>query len=159
MDPEFVNNWIASFALLISAIALGVAIYNVMLNRPRLRLNGRANMLVLSGDKKDGPFLSITVTNVGTQPTTVTSIGLTGYDHAWTPKFGSRGKHCVLNGGGYSTPLPKALGPGEFLNFFADETDEIWDSFLNKPACYIVVSHSWKSVPEMKRIKLAKGQS
>ncbi len=151
------SNWIALVALLLSAVALATSVYNALINRPRLRVDVRNDIVIFTNPKnKEGPFIQVTVTNVGTQPTTVTSIGFSAYDHSWTPKFGSIGKKAVLMGGGHSTRLPKALGPGEYLDFFTNEDDDLYDRLLNKPACYAVVYHSWGKLPKMQRVKLAR---
>ena len=157
MSPEVANNWIAVIALMFSAVALTVSIYNAALNRPWLRIDVANDIVILGGSgPREGPYLKVTVTNIGTQPTTITGIGLSAYDHAWTPKFGSIGKKAILNGGGHSAPLPKALGPGQYLDYFAHENDELHDNFLTKPACYTVVWHSWGKKPKTKRTKLVR---
>ncbi|MEO1322889.1 MAG: hypothetical protein AAFV59_07775 [Pseudomonadota bacterium] len=157
MNPDVVSNWIAIIALLFSAIALAVSIYNVLLNRPRLRIDAANDIFVFwEWENREGPYLKVTITNTGTQPTTVTSIGLTSSNHAWAPKFTPDGKTAVLNGGGHSAKLPKALGPGEYLDFFANESDDLHDNFLQRAACYAVVWHSWGSKPKLKRIRLTK---
>lgn len=160
MGPDVASNWIALVALVFSAIALAVSVYNAMLNRPRLRINASNRILILDGfGHQDGPFVKITVTNIGTQPTTVTSIGLMAFNHAWTPKFGLSGANAVLTGGGHSSDIPKALGPGEYMYYFANETNDLHESFLSKPACYVAVSHSWAEIPKTKRIKLIKKET
>ncbi|GAB5457097.1 MAG: hypothetical protein Hens3KO_01270 [Henriciella sp.] len=160
MSPDEINNWIALVALAFSAVALAISIYNALINRPRLRIDARSDIVVITGPAhREGPFVEIVVTNVGTQPTTVTGISIGGYEHAWTPRFGSSGNKAVLMGGGHSTPLPKSLGPGEYLNFFANEDNEIYEKLLNKPACYIYVNHSWGRNPKAKRIQLVKEET
>ena len=156
MSPDVANNWIAIVALIFSAFALAVSIYNAAINRPWLRIDVANDIIIFGAGPTEGPYFKVTVTNTGTQPTTITSIGLSSYEHAWTPKFGSVGKKAVLNGGGHSARLPRALGPGEYLDYFAHETDELHENFLSKPACYTLVWHSWATNPKTKRIKLVR---
>lgn len=146
MGPETA---ISAIALVFSAIAVGVSVYQALLNRPRVRVGIQGPVLILGHGEQEGPFFMITATNVGTQPTTITGVGLTAH-HGYLVKRDR--KSCVFTAGGYSVDLPYKLTPGEEAKVLARLNDEMSEDFLKKSTCHAFVAHTWAAKSKRRRV-------
>ena len=111
--------------------------------------------MIYGDGKPEGPYLRIVITNVGTQPTIVSGVGIAAFPKAFAATNSEDGKYAVLTGGGYSTRLPKSIGAGEYITSYAVQDDDTISKWMQMPSFYIQVFHSWSDRPKNKRFRPA----
>jgi hypothetical protein len=147
--------FISVLALVLSAAAVGISLYQAWLSGPRIRASVSGPVNVYSGGKKEsGPHITIAIFNRGTQPTTVTHAGLVKFEWA-TPLillFYGKQSHALIFHDAYGVKLPTKLGPGEEVRLICNINESLRDEFLCNRNLYIQVSHSWSHRPMRTRV-------
>jgi len=104
-----VSDWISLFALLIAALAFGISLYELLSNKPKLRITlGQAF-------SQNARYVYIEVINYGRQPTTVDSVCF--------QKVGSKKTLWANKISQLSSDNGKYLMPGEKAKYFYNAND------------------------------------
>ncbi len=141
--------WTSLIALVFSAIAVAVTVYNAMLNRPRLRIRPTGPNLVITNGISDGPYFSVYVYNVGTQPTTISSIGLQCHKTKRGMLRGHSEDNFIMIGSIHSGSLPNLLGPGESLLYQSYFTKgQVDNDMFDFKHVQVLVHHTWSDRPK-----------
>jgi hypothetical protein len=136
----------------IAIVALTVSLWQLLSNRPRLRLDIDANIQILgSGFDAETIYIRYTVTNIGIQPTIITNVGIATYQN-WLLYFfrhQSIGGIVYTSKNGPGDNLPKRLAPGDTATILALQNEEALQQLLFASIKSAWVSHTWGKLPFM----------
>ena len=129
MTPEVIAIWIAGFALLFSGVSLGLEIRREIMGGARLRMTYMTNaVFVMPGIavNKNKRHISITVSNRGDSPTTITLFGFVYYPSFWAEFFKRKSVNLIITPRGTGMgSLPHLLAPGANWTGWADQTKDL----------------------------------
>jgi len=120
---------------------------------PKLRGSISPNMIMMGGSfKDDNTYLTFDITNVGTEKTTITGVGLFGFAGWWSWIRKKPSRAAVVNHSFAPYTVPSVLNVGErFMSRCIQEREvEQWsrDHWL-----YAVIWHTFSERPHLIRIK------
>jgi len=165
------SDWIAIAAFLVSALALGVSIFEMLINQPRLRI--RCKLALEYGGFSDGychflngfspdtlgrfeahkgrKFVCVTITNFGTQPTTIATV------HFEFPSIEGIVQPQTDREWGVGPGV--ALGPGQIAMLYYDAgarlppSDQNLAMLVAKGSGEVIANHSWSERPKRRRLR------
>ena len=105
---------VAWWGAIVASLLLFWDVYKWMVEGPRLTIRLSPNMKVLGDPSCEGKtWVSVTVSNIGTRPTTIKNVGMEYYSN-WISRLRSRAeKAAVFPNPSDGFPLPRVLNPGE----------------------------------------------
>ncbi len=113
---------IALYAALVATSVLIWDIVKWVRRGPQLKGKASSHMLFIGGyDDTDKLFVAINVTNVGSQPTTIRTVGLLGYSNRWSWFRNKPDKAAVISHDSPSYPLPYVLNVGGEFSSYCDQ--------------------------------------
>jgi len=120
-------------------------IYTKLSAGPKLRVEAWANMVQRPASPGDPHFLTVTIQNIGTQPTTLTNYGFFQYASKRDRKRHKPEKAAVLNQyQGAQYPYKLEVGAEAQLGM---QQDDSFEKMLEKGTVYFWVQHSFAKRP------------
>lgn len=147
MNP---TQWAAWVGAITGVAGLGWNIYLKFGSGPKLTVLPFAGMIMMPPPPGDPKFLSVSVTNRGTAPTTITNLGLCVYDSRWAAKRREGSKHFVVtNYQGPQLPLKLEVG-AEWRSLM--QQDERFDELVKSDKLWVTVFHSFSKRPVQAKV-------
>ena len=155
------NCWgigVAIYAAIVATGALFLEIRRWVESGPRLYLTVSPNRQLIpsTGGRPDGaPHVVVSVSNRGSEPTTITMLGLRRYDN-WFKKLRNRPSEDMfiplptIPGTGLGK-LPHLLEPGREWHGFMDQDDKM-EEWLKAGRFYVAVYSTHSARPTVKRL-------
>lgn len=164
------SDWIAVAAFIVSLVALGVSVFELAINQPRLRV--RCKLVLEEGSEsnrycrflngfsidaqrkfdehKGRKFLCVAITNFGTQPTTITTVhfefeSITGIVMPQTALDWGVGQGVALSPGQIAMIYYEA-------NKTLPPTENTLCNLVLSDKGRVVVAHSWSERPKIRRL-------
>jgi hypothetical protein len=142
----------------ISIVALVISLWQLMSNRPRLRINVSPNIIIFGdGYDKETKYVRFTITNIGIQPTWVNNVGSETYK-TWFHWVFNKPEQCGIIYAGtreLADALPKKIQPSGSATILALQEDSrilpLWSSKYKTAS----ISDSWSKKPI--RVRLTRG--
>lgn len=142
------SDWISSGAAFLSVVALAISLFEVMTNKPRLRIT--ANYAFV--DKSSERLLAIVIVNYGRHPTMISHVSIV-----------TKGRKTTIAATG-GTTLPHLLEVGRVATFvvpcdtsisdpFITGTSETLGQLLAHGKSRIQVRDAWHAKPHLVRVK------
>jgi len=93
---------------------------------PRVQMDSSTNMEFIGDSAKKGKkFVTVKVTNNGTQATTLINLGMFYYTNWFNRLINRQNKSMIVMSPGASYPIPHALEPGKVWDGIIDQNEEI----------------------------------
>lgn len=141
MNP---TQWAAWVGAITGVAGLGWNVFLKFSSGPKLTVLPFAGMKIMPPPPGDPSYLSVTVHNRGTAPTTISNLGLCVYDSWWAVKRRKGSKHFVIvNYQGQQLPLKLEVG-GEWPSL--TQQDERFDGLSSSDRLWVTVFHSFSVV-------------
>lgn len=119
---------IAAYAAMVSTFVLGWDVYKWLASGPRIDLAVSSGMIVLGGAVPDPKtYISVTASNVGDRPTTITNMGGMYFDSWWRAYVVRRksDQAFIVHQPSQAQRLPYRFEVGGQWIGLADQTDDI----------------------------------
>lgn len=102
-------------------------IYKWKTRGPKISMRLSPHMIVMGDPRREGrTWVTVTVTNIGDQPTTIKSLGFEYYTSCWKRIRKRTEKAFVVTNPSDRYPLPLVLNPGdEWVGFTPQDRDDI----------------------------------
>ena len=111
LSPSDLAAW---WGAVVATIVFGWDIYKWRSDGPHVALELSPNMIVIGDPAREGKkWVSVTITNTGTRPTTLKGIGLEHYANPTRRLRGKTEMAAVFPNPNDHHPLPRMLNPGE----------------------------------------------
>jgi hypothetical protein len=117
-------------------------------------------MIIMGGDPryKGNTYVSITVTNRGNEPTTITNLGLKGFDTIIQRWFGKEQFAAIINHALAGYTLPGLIAVGSDWRSLCHQTAEIED-LARRKLLYVWISHTFSDKLLLKRVLIVEKKS
>jgi hypothetical protein len=146
------TQWAAWVGACTGVVGLMWNIYTKLSAGPKLRVTAFAGMVLRPSPPGDPKFLSLTVRNIGTAPTTVTNVSFHTYG-SWWKRFSRKEAifSAVLND--YQGPsIPHPLAVGQQWSALMQQDSEFTALLTGDKPLYVAVYHSFAKQPAQVRI-------
>lgn len=144
MNPTKCAAWVGAITGL---AGLGWNIYLKLSSGPKLTVVPLAHVIIIPAEPGDPNFISISITNQGTAPTTITNLGLCIYDSWWAAKRRKGSQYFVVK----NSELPLKLEVGEEWRPEVRQDDRI-DNLLKSNKLWVTVSHAFSKRPAQAKV-------
>ena len=117
------SDFVACYAAIVATCAAGVAVWQVLRTRRRLKITAKPNMSVMNGDgsKDDNTYIVVSAINIGPTPLTISHLFYEKFSHPHM-RIGNRREE----GGISKQPtLPAKINPGDEWVGLIIQNDEI----------------------------------
>ena len=145
-----------------AVVATAIFIWDVIKwikSGPRIVFTASANMLIIGDPIREGKtYVSVKATNIGTQATTLSNLGMLFYKSKWNRLNSKQDKAMIITNPGIPHPIPHILEPGRVwdgLILQNEEVENMAKDGILEAALYC--SHARK--PLRARIKLSHNKS
>jgi hypothetical protein len=156
--------WVSAGALFVAACAFGLEVRRWFDEGVRLSLSVMPNAIIIGPHGRDrDKYLSVTVTNRGDAPTTITHMVLYNYPSRlarWVPQWLYRrtkrfnAETWVINAIGAPGPIPYVLEPGRTWSGRASQTPDV-ERMIDGGRLYVGIISSHRKRTFFKRVKAA----
>jgi hypothetical protein len=146
------TTWAAWVGACTGVAGLAWNIYTKLSAGPKLRVGACADMVLRPSPPRDPKFLSLTVQNIGSAPTTITNVSFHTYGSRWK-RFRKKAPvfSAVLND--YRGPsLPHSLAVGDQWSALMQEDAGFAALLTRDTPLYVAVHHSFCKVPTQVKV-------
>lgn len=103
-----IGDWATAYAAIVATVVGGAQIWQYSRSGAHLRIRVTPNVMIVNGDPLDQDLISVTVTNVGTAPTTIEGLYV-------IPKKGRFPKKPFEDNNAYYIPNPQPTGSAPII--------------------------------------------
>jgi hypothetical protein len=149
------RDYVVTYAAVVSTAVLIWQIFTWLRTGPRLRGSSSTNMVIYgAGGRLDeeNRYVRFSVQNVGTADTTITSVGLYGYDGWWEWIRKRPSKAAVINHDVEGHPLPYVLKAGHTYTSTFVQTEQLEEWSRKMHLCGFIF-HSFRRRPLLLAIR------
>ncbi len=114
MEPSEIAAW---WGASVATIVLCWDIYKWLKEGPKIVMSMSPNMKVIGDPEREGiTWVSVTISNTGTRPTTLKNIGMEYYENLFDRIRKKTSTAAIFPNASTSFPLPRVIKPGEEWN-------------------------------------------
>jgi hypothetical protein len=150
---------IAIYAACVSTAAVLWDAYKWKTSGPKIAATLAINMKVIGGPSRygDKTLMSMTVTNRGDRPTTITHLAMHRYASWWSMMRRRASDNWIVTDPSESQRLPFELKPGAVWIGMAEQTPDV-EGMARAGLLYVAVLHSHSERSIQQRVRFAKEQ-
>lgn len=145
------TEWAAWIGAVTGVVGLGWNVYLRLSAGPKLTVLPTADIVIMPTLPGNPKFISISVTNRGTTPTTITALGLCVYDSWWDAKRRRGSQYFAVK----NSQLPLKLEVGPEWRPLAQQDQKV-EELLRSGKLWVTISHSFSKRPAQARVRYVK---